>query len=62
MLVDEVLSIKEAAKMLRISPETLYSWLWKRKLRRIKCGRHTLVAKSDLENMLKTQEKTQQSP
>ena len=59
MLLDELLSIKEAAKMLRISPETLYSWLWKGKLRRIKCGSRTLVAKSDLENLLKLQERSQ---
>ena len=52
MLLDEVVTTKEAAAMLKLSHYTISAWLTQGKLRRIKLGSRTLLAKSDLEKLL----------
>lgn len=52
MLLGDVVTTKEAAELLRVSPWTISAWLSKGKLRRIKAGSRTLIAKADLEAFL----------
>ncbi len=51
-LLGEVVTTKEAAGLMKLSHYTISSWLSKGKLRRIKVGSRTLIAKSDLEKLL----------
>ena len=52
MLIGDVVSKKEAAELLRVSHWTISAWLSQGKLRRIKAGSRTLIAKADLEKLL----------
>ncbi len=56
MLLDEVVSKQEAADLAHVSFHTISAWLTQGRLRRIKCGSRTLVAKSDLEKLLRVEE------
>jgi len=48
-IVENLFSVKDAAKKLGgISPWTIYSWLSKGKIRRVKIGSRTLIAESEL--------------
>jgi len=49
MLVGDLVSTKEAAALLRVSHWTISAWLSQGKLRRVKAGGRTLIAKADLE-------------
>jgi excisionase family DNA binding protein len=49
MLVGDLVSTREAAELLRVSPWTISAWLSQGKLRRVKAGGRTLIAKADLE-------------
>jgi excisionase family DNA binding protein len=49
MLVGDLVTTKEAAELLRVSPWTVSAWLSQGKLRRVKAGGRTLIAKADLE-------------
>lgn len=51
-LLGDVVTTKEAAELLKLSPYTIAAWLSQGKLRRIKVGSRTLIAKSDLEKLL----------
>ena len=51
-LLGDVVTTKEAAGLLRLSHYTISAWLTQGKLRRIKVGSRTLIAKSDLEKIL----------
>lgn len=53
MLIGDVVSKKEAAELLRVSHWTISAWLSQGKLRRIKAGSRTLIAKADLEKLLR---------
>lgn len=53
MLVGELVNTKEAAELLRVSHWTISAWLSQGKLRRVKAGGRTLIAKSDLEAFLR---------
>jgi excisionase family DNA binding protein len=53
MLLGDLVTTREAATLLRVSPNTVSPWLWKGKLRRVKVGSRTLLAKSDLEEFLR---------
>ena len=53
MLIGELVTTKEAAELLRVSHFTISAWLSQGKLRRVKAGGRTLIAKSDLEAFLK---------
>ena len=53
MLVGNLLTTKEAAEVLRVSHWTVSAWLSQGKLKRVKAGGRTLIAKSDLEAFLK---------
>ena len=53
MLVEELVNTKEAAELLRVSHWTVSAWLSQGKLRRVKAGGRTLIAKSDLEAFLR---------
>ena len=52
MLVGDLVTTKEAAELLRVSPWTIAAWLSQGKLKRIKAGGRTLIAKTDLEAFL----------
>jgi excisionase family DNA binding protein len=51
-LLGDVVTTREAAALLKLSPYTIAAWLSQGKLRRIKLGSRTLIAKSDLEKLL----------
>ena len=57
MLIEELVNTKEAARLLRVSHWTVSAWLSQGKLRRVKAGGRTLIAKSDLEAFLRPVEK-----
>jgi excisionase family DNA binding protein len=59
MQTGDLLTTKEAAELLRVSPWTIASWLTKSKLPRIKAGGRTLIAKADLEAFLRRSETAQ---
>ena len=46
--LDELLSINEAAALLRVTPSAIRAWLSKGRLPRVKAGRRTLVARPNL--------------
>jgi excisionase family DNA binding protein len=52
MVVGDLLTTKEAAELLRVSHWTISAWLSQGKLKRVKAGGRTLIAKSDLEAFL----------
>ncbi len=56
MLIDDLVNTKEAAELLRVSPWTVSAWLSQGKLRRVKAGGRTLIAKADLEAFLQRDE------
>jgi len=47
MLVGDLVTTKEAAELLRVSPWTVSAWLSQGKLRGVKAGGRTLIAKAD---------------
>ena len=51
--MENLLSVKEAAKLLGISKYTVEAWLSKKKLQRTKVGRRTMIRESELEKVLK---------
>jgi len=53
MLVGDLVTTKEAAELLRVSPWTISAWLSQGKLKRVKAGGRTLIAKADLETFLR---------
>jgi excisionase family DNA binding protein len=53
MLVGNLVTTKEAAELLRVSHWTISAWLSKGKLKRVKAGGRTLIAKADLEAFLR---------
>jgi excisionase family DNA binding protein len=53
MLVGDLVTTKEAAELLRVSPWTISAWLSQGKLPRVKAGGRTLIAKTDLEAFLR---------
>jgi excisionase family DNA binding protein len=52
MLVGDLLTTKEAAELLRVSPWTISAWLSQGTLKRVKAGGRTLIAKAELETFL----------
>jgi len=48
----DLLTTKEAAELVRVSPWTISAWLSQGKLPRVKAGGRTLIAKADLEAFL----------
>jgi excisionase family DNA binding protein len=54
----DYLTTKETAEVLRVSHWTVSAWLSQGKIRRTKAGGRTLIAKADLEEFLRSGEKT----
>jgi excisionase family DNA binding protein len=52
MRAGDLLTTKEAAELLRVSHWTVSAWLSQGKLKRVKAGGRTLIAKTDLEAFL----------
>ena len=50
--MENLLSVREAAKQLGISKYTVEAWLSKKKLERTKVGRRTMIRESELEKVL----------
>jgi excisionase family DNA binding protein len=46
--LDDLLSIDEAAALLRVTESAVRSWLSKKRLPRVKAGRRTLISKQSL--------------
>jgi excisionase family DNA binding protein len=57
MQAGDLLTTKEAAELVRVSPWTVSAWLSQGRLRRIKAGGRTLIAKADLEAFLRSGDK-----
>lgn len=53
-LLGQMLTTREAASLLHVSPWTVSSWLSQGKLRRYKAGGRTLISRRDLEAMLRS--------
>jgi excisionase family DNA binding protein len=53
MKVGDLLTTKEAAEILRVSPWTISAWLSQKRLHRIKAGGRTLIARAELEAFLR---------
>lgn len=56
MLLGDLVTTKEAAELLRVSPWTVSAWLAQGKLPRVKAGGRTLIAKADPEAFLRREE------
>jgi excisionase family DNA binding protein len=52
----DMLTTKEAAELVRVSPWTIAAWLTQKKLKRYKAGGRTLIARRDLERLLNVDE------
>lgn len=52
MLLGDLVTTKEAAELLRVSHWTISAWLSQGKLKRVKAGGRTLIAKAELEAFL----------
>ena len=50
--MENLLTIKDAAKLLNVSHFTIEAWLSKKKLQRTKVGRRTMIRESELEKVL----------
>jgi excisionase family DNA binding protein len=59
MHLGDLMTTKEAAALLRVSHWTVSAWLSQGKLRRVKAGGRTLIAKSDLEAFLRESSESQ---
>jgi excisionase family DNA binding protein len=57
MQAGDLLTTKEAAELMRVSPWTVSAWLSQGRLPRIKAGGRTLIAKADLEAFLRSGDK-----
>jgi excisionase family DNA binding protein len=58
MQVGDLLTTKEAAELLRVSPWTVSAWLSQGKLPRVKAGGRTLIAKAAIEAFLQRDERS----
>ena len=47
-----LLTVAEASKILRVSPNTLNNWMSQGKIRRVKMGRKTFLDRAEIESML----------
>lgn len=47
-----LLTVSEASELLRLSPNTLQNWLSQGRLKRVKIGRKTFVARKEIEEFL----------
>jgi len=61
MLVGDLVTTKEAAELLRVSHWTISAWLSQGKLKRVKAGGRTLIARTELEAFLTRSSKPQAS-
>jgi excisionase family DNA binding protein len=50
--MENLLSVKDAAKQLGVSKYTIEAWLSRKRLMRTKVGRRTMIRESELEKML----------
>ncbi len=50
--MNELLSVHEAAAVLRLKPATIRDWIWRRRIPYVKLGRRTLIRRSDLEQLI----------
>ena len=48
----ELLTVKESADLLRISPYTLRQWIFKHKITFVRVGRRVLFRRTDLEKLI----------
>jgi len=47
-----LMTVKEASEMLRLSKNTLNNWLSQGRIKRVKIGRRTFIARQEVENLL----------
>jgi excisionase family DNA binding protein len=62
MVAGDLLTTKEAAELLRVSPWTISAWLSQGKLKRVKAGGRTLIAKAELQGFILRSTETRVSP
>jgi excisionase family DNA binding protein len=53
MLIDELLTIPTAARLLNIAPATVATYLSRGVLKRVKVGRRTMLTRSELERFVR---------
>ncbi len=51
---DKIMGIKEAAELLGVKIDTLYSWVYLRKIEHIKVGRLVKFKQSTIDNFVRT--------
>ena len=47
-----LMTVKEASEMLRLSKNTLNNWLSQGRIKRVKIGRRTFIARQEIDNLL----------
>jgi excisionase family DNA binding protein len=52
-LDQELLTVIEAAKMLRLQDSTIRAWIWKRKMPFVRLGRRVFVRKADCDALIR---------
>ena len=50
--MDRLLNTQESAKLLRLSPNTLRSWIFQKRVPIVRLGREVLFREKDLEKMI----------
>jgi len=52
-VVENLFTVPETSKLLKISPHTLRSWIFQRKVPVVRLGRRVFFREKDLEEMIK---------
>ena len=52
-LSENLLTVEETSKLLRVEPKTIYNWMASKKLRKVKMGGKTFCWKPNVEQLLK---------
>jgi excisionase family DNA binding protein len=52
-MIENLFTIPETSRMLKISPHTLRSWIFQKKVPVVRLGRRVLSREKDLEEMVK---------
>lgn len=53
-MIENLLSVPEASRALKISPHTLRSWIFQKKVPIVRIGRRVLFREKDLEKMIES--------
>jgi excisionase family DNA binding protein len=48
-----LMTVREASQFLKVSPSTLYGWVWQRRIPFVKVGRALRFERRDIENFIR---------